>query len=175
MTLGETDAARARVTDRLASSGKRCLEIVDAPGLQYRFNPHVVWGPTFRSGTVEGSFDIRLGEGAVFYHEWRDAASPYRAGPSLRIEADGRLVAGGRTLLGVPRNEWIRIEIHARLGKDADGTWDLRVHLPGSAEMLEYEKLPGHPRFRELRWVGFVADGDAKATTWIDRFHLGRR
>ncbi|MBM4048534.1 MAG: right-handed parallel beta-helix repeat-containing protein, partial [Planctomycetes bacterium] len=110
-THGETDKARIRVTDELAAAGKRCLKFTDAPGLDQTWNPHLYYVPHFREGLVAHSFDLRMEKGAVVWIEWRDASHPYRVGPSMGIDAEGRLTASKQQLMSLPIGRWIHFEI----------------------------------------------------------------
>lgn len=148
----------------------RALEILDAPGQEARFNPHLYWSPGHEEGMSVVSFDLWLGPGSEFYHEWRDNAQPYRSGPSLRI-SDGLLVAGEETV-SVPREQWVGIEVRCALGDDSTGTWDLAVTLPG-ADAQEFAGLPlASPEFSELHWLGFVSDADAATRVLLDDIAL---
>ena len=161
-----------RVTDEAAASGRRSLKVLDAPGLEHAFNPHFFYTPHFRTGRAVLAFDLRLEPGAVLAHEWRDAASPYRTGPSLRIAAGGKLVANGRALLDVPAGEWFRVEIACTLGKEADGTYDLVITLPRkppqSFPALPY---PGN-KLQRLEWLGFVSLAQEKTVFYLDNIKL---
>ena len=68
--------------------------------------------------------------GAVFNHEWRDQANPYRTGPLIWIE-NGKLRAADQEVTEIPTGEWVRFEVRAGLGRKADGTWTLTVYPPG--------------------------------------------
>ena len=109
------------VTDKPGVAGRHALRVADAAGLQHAFNPHFYYRPRHTGGTTRCAFDIRLEPGAVVFHEWRNAASPYRVGPSLWIR-DGRLHAGGKALAELPPHQWIHVEVTAALGTDATGT-----------------------------------------------------
>jgi hypothetical protein len=55
------------------------------------------------------------------YHEWRDNASTYRAGPSLRVL--GRwfhLCSRVNTLTKLPHSQWVHFEIEYELSGAAD-------------------------------------------------------
>ena len=67
--------------------------------------------------------------GAIAWIEGRDAANPYRVGPSLG-GARGQLLAGEQALLPVPVGEWVHYELTCTLGQTA-ATYDLAVTLPG--------------------------------------------
>ncbi len=175
MVFEEKAPAQIRVTDKTAASGRHSLEVVDAAGLAANYNPHFFYTPGFTSGQLLGRFSIRLEPGTVFYHEWRDNASPYRVGPSLRVSADGSLLAAGKKLLSVPYGVWFQVEIACKLGNSADGKWDLVIRLPGRTAPLRFTGLPCNPEFRSLYWYGFVADADGPGIFYLDDIQLGPR
>ncbi|MBM3891614.1 MAG: right-handed parallel beta-helix repeat-containing protein, partial [Verrucomicrobia bacterium] len=159
------------VTEEMAASGKRSLKITDAPGLQYRFNPHFYYEPKHTNGITRLAFDLRVEPDAEFYHEWRDDAQPYRVGPTLDI-ARGKLFTRSTTLLDIPPNQWLHIEIVAGLGAQSTGTWDLTVTLPG--------KLPQHFRglknvsadWMKLNWLGICSNANKKSALYLDNIVL---
>lgn len=149
----------------------RALEMVDAPGLAARFNPHLYWSPHHSDGLTRVAFDILCEPETVFYHEWRDAAQPYRSGPSLRIEG-GLVRVAGETLMEVPTGQWIGVQVACGLGDDSTGVWSLRVRLP-SGEERAFTDLPlGSGEFRELQWLGFVSDADDETRLLLDNIEL---
>lgn len=171
-TLGEEGEARIRVSEETAATGKRSLKFVDAAGLKFRFNPHLVYSPHLRKGIATGSFALRIEPGVEFYHEWRDGKNPYTIGPSIHVTPDGELIASGQPLLVIPAGEWARIEITCGLGKQANGRYDLSVTFPGK-EPQRFEGLScGNPAFNRLDWWGFVSNADASTTFFIDNIAL---
>ncbi|NIA12581.1 MAG: right-handed parallel beta-helix repeat-containing protein [Nitrospiraceae bacterium] len=171
-TLGEEDTATIRVTNETAAQGERSLKFTDAPGLQHSFNPHLVYAPHFKKGTAVGSFALRAGPGAVFYHEWRDSNSPYRVGPSLRLDATGKLGIPGKPALTIPPDTWVQVEIECPLGKAANGTWNLTLTFPGQPPQ-RYDNLPcGDTNFRRLDWYGFVSNATEEVVFYIDNVNL---
>ncbi len=85
------------VTDEMSAQGQHSLQFTDAPGQKYSFNPHLWYSPNLVTGTACGSFDVRIEPGAIGHFEWRDYSDgSYRIGPSVRIEADGKLLSGGQ-------------------------------------------------------------------------------
>jgi hypothetical protein len=106
----------------------------------------------------------------VFQHEWRDRSQPYRVGPTLWIEK-GKLRAGGRELLALPNDQWIKLEVSAPLG-EAAGVWDLVVTLPDEAPR-RFEKIPTvHKDWQTLDWLGFVSQAETNSVVWIDDLEL---
>ena len=171
----EHTEAVIRVTDECAAAGKHSLKFTDRPGQQFRYNPHLAYRPQFKTGVMVGSFDLRLEPGAVFYHEWRDwpRGKTLRAGPSLRVEADGALVVGRQVIARLPHGKWAHIEIVCGTGEQLTGKWELKVRLPGAGEALHVPDLPCHPELKTVDWVGFVADSDQASVLYVDNVRFG--
>jgi len=87
---GEEQGASIRVTDELAAEGARCLKFTDMPGLARTWQPHMYYRPNFLRGVTHVSFDVRLGEGAILWHEWRNSGGKYD------VAACGDRVRAGR-------------------------------------------------------------------------------
>jgi hypothetical protein len=172
VTSEEQSGASIRVTDEMAATGRRSLKFTDAPGLQYVWQPHMYYQPRFRKGIAHLRFAVRLEEGAEFIHQWRDASQPYRVGPSVRIAADGTLLANGKAVTKVPTSQWIRLEFRTGLGKQATGTYDLVVGVSGEPP-TEYAAVPvGNPEWRTLRWLGFISLANDKTVMYLDDVKL---
>ncbi|HOT49488.1 MAG TPA: right-handed parallel beta-helix repeat-containing protein [Candidatus Hydrogenedentes bacterium] len=168
VSTNEEGAGTARVTDETAASGKHSLKFTDAPGLAHGFNPHVYYSPAIISGTVKGRFALRVEPGAVVFHEWRDHCNPYRVGPSLWIDGQGDLKAGGKTLATIPHGQWFFLEITCPLGKAANGMFTLTITLPGQTPQSFDGLACGHPAFRRLDWFGFVSNTNGASTFYLD-------
>ena len=168
---GDYDGASVTVSDRRAVSDGRALCFVDAPGLKHSWEPHVYGFPNLVEGRARGDFDLWLGPGAIFAHEWRTNDTPYVPGPSLRIEADGRLMVAGREVVRVPREKWFHLSITAPLGKAADGTWHLEVRLPGETAPREFD-LTCAKAFTACNWVVYISDGNEKSEIFLDNLRL---
>ncbi len=161
------------VTDETAAGGTHSLRITDAPGLQARFNPHFYFEPCHRDGISRCSFDLRAEAGVEFYHEWRDAASPYRTGPSLAVTG-GNLVVAGKILAAIPAGQWVHLEVTAGVGKHSTASWDLAVCLPGQPAR-KFSNLPCDPQWKQLEWLGFVSNADTKTVYYLDNLTLDNK
>ncbi|MBM3497302.1 MAG: right-handed parallel beta-helix repeat-containing protein [Armatimonadetes bacterium] len=160
------------VTNETAASGERCLKIQDAPGLQFSYNPHFAYKPNHTVGTTSASFDLRLGEGALLYHEWRSwDVNPYRVGPTLWIRGT-KLQLGGQDVLDLPLDEWFHVEIVAKVGADADGKWTLTVTLPGQAPKVFADLPVGSPDFKNLTWVGWSSSAEDRTVFYLDNVKI---
>ena len=161
-----------RVTDQVAAGGKRSLCIIDAPGLQSAFNPHLVYQTNFTKGTVRCSFDVRMEEGAIMFHEWRDwSKSPYIVGPSLWVQ-HGELQVAGKKLCDIPLHQWVHFNLETNLENTRSGTWNLSVTLPDQQPRRFDNLPPGSPDFQQVTWVGFVSNATTKTTYYIDNLVL---
>ena len=165
--------ATARISDEASSPfeprGKQSLKFSDMGDQSVSFNPHVHADPGFTKGTLRGRFDVRRGVGAVLYHEWRDASSPYRVGPSLSIESSGDLKVQGQTLMNVSEDKWLRLEITHTLGS---GLWDLSV-TDEAGHKREWKALKCDAQMKALRWWGLVANGTEAASFYVDNAAVG--
>jgi len=93
-------------------------------------------------------------------------------GPSVRVNEDGALVAGGRTLLTVPQSQWLHLDIDCGLGKDSTATYRLSITLPDGTEQV-FDDLPnGSPDFKRLQWLGFISLATDRAVFYIDDVQL---
>ncbi len=171
-------SATVRISDEASSpfepapgqpKGKQSLKFSDAPGQSVSFNPHVYADPGFMSGALQGRFDLRRGANSVMYHEWRDASSPYRIGPSLSIESNGDMNTQGQALMNVPADKWMRFDIAYTLGS---GQWDLSV-TDEAGHQREFKGLKCNPEMKSLRWWGFVANGTERAVAYVDNAQVG--
>ena len=159
------------VTDEAAAGGKHSLKIVDAPGLQFQYNPHFFYTPGHTGGVTRFRFKMRIEAGVVMYHEWRDSASPYRVGPSLWVR-DGKLRVGGENLLELPVGEWVGFEVVAGVGAQSTGTWDLTVTLRGREPRI-FQGLPNvSPEWKVLAWLGFSSMATDATVFYLDDFEL---
>lgn len=159
------------VTDERAATGKQSLKVVDAPGLSQAFNPHFYFTPGHTAGTTRCAFHLQLGPGAVFYHEWRDDARPYRVGPSVWIR-NGELSVRGKKLMDLPADTWVRLEISAALGDAPSRTWELSVTLPERSEQRFSGLAHGSPDWTRLSWLGFVSNATEHSVLYLDNLEL---
>ena len=154
-----------------AGGGGRCLRVLDAPGLKYAYDPHFYYEPGHVGGVTTFAFDLRLGAESRMYHEWRGPGHPYRTGPSLWIDG-GRLTVGGKLLMTLPAEQWVRLTITAGIGPASDGTWDLTVTLP-SKPPQSFRRLPVvHKAWKRLDWLGFSSMNTTKAAFHLDTLSL---
>ncbi|MBM3500564.1 MAG: right-handed parallel beta-helix repeat-containing protein [Armatimonadetes bacterium] len=164
--------ATIRVTDETAATGTRCVKVTDAPGLPQVWQPHMYYTPNFARGMMHFAVDARVEPGAILWIEWRDSANPYHVGPSVRINGDGALLAGGQTLSTVPLSEWLHLDIDCGLGKDSTGAYRLSVTLPDGTEHV-FDDLPlGSPEFKRLQWLGFISLATENAVFYLDNIEL---
>ena len=173
--FGETATSSIRVTDAIAAGGKRCLQIVDAPGLAKQHWPWFAYQPKRDTGRISVDLDLRLGAGVHFVHEWRDGNMPYNVGPTLQFRA-GELSANGRKLGPVPEETWCHVRIQCALGDQASGTYELEIRVPGEMPQV-FSDLPcrAGDSFAALHWLGFIGMGDEQGTFYLDNIVLSEQ
>ena len=159
------------VTDETAAGGNHSLKIVDAPGLQNVWNPHLAYSPNHGTGTTRCSFDLRIERGVSINHEWRDwRNSPYGVGPSLSVVGDA-LQVSGKTLLRLPLGQWVHFDIVANLGPKNIGAWTLTVTVPGEPPKA-FTGLKNGGVFERLTWLGFTSNATDTATFCLDNIAI---
>lgn len=161
------------VTDETAASGKRSLKIVDAPGLQRSYNPHLVFGAlSYESGRVTNRFSLKVEADSFLQFEWRDySAGGYQVGPRFAIRK-GRLEVDAKHAIDLPLDQWVRFEVQAVLGPKGNAQWTLRVERPGQ-EPKTFADLPyGAASFKKLMWIGFTSAAAKKTVFYLDDFDL---
>ncbi|MBN2139075.1 MAG: right-handed parallel beta-helix repeat-containing protein [Sedimentisphaerales bacterium] len=160
------------VTDETAARGKNSLKIVDAPGLQHAYNPHLVYAPNHSSGTTRCSFDMRVEDGVQISFEWRDwQSSPYHVGPSFTVNG-GNLDVPGKPAVPLPLGKWIGFEIAANLGKDNAGRWNMSLKLPGG-QIKQFTGLSNRSKaFEKLTWLGFTSNATSKTVFFLDNLQI---
>jgi hypothetical protein len=161
------------VTDALAGTGKKSLKITDAPGLAAQFNPHFFYQPGHRAGVTSFSFDVRLKEDAVVFHEWRQTAADgkYHVGPSFTIKA-GKLTAPGTEPIDIPLDKWVRFEIRCGMGQDSTNSWTMTITPEGGKAIVKPKLRIKSPEFKRLDWLGFCSTADAKVAWYLDNLDL---
>lgn len=169
--IGRTSTNLVCVTDRLAATGKKCLEVTDT---------HADWTPHFyrnvkrTSGRAKVSFALMVEKGAKPCVEMRSyrywVAAP---GPIFSIDGNGGVHVGGRVLTTVPHDKWVRFEIDFELGSARKSNkWNLRVKVDGEADEKFFAGLSLHPRFRELNWIGFISNSQNGERYYLDDFSV---
>jgi len=160
------------VTDEVAASGKHSLKIMDAPGLAHLFNPHLVYRPDYADGVAAVSFDMRLGAGVEMYCEGRDwRGQQYRVGPSFWVKG-GNLVIWDKPMMTLPTDQWIHFEMRFGVGPKLDGTWLLKVTVPGQGESVFEGLRLGDPEFRVLTWLGWSSMANETTVFYLDNVRL---
>ncbi|MFW6163350.1 MAG: chitobiase/beta-hexosaminidase C-terminal domain-containing protein, partial [Planctomycetota bacterium] len=163
----------ARVSDEQAAGGAHSLKFTDGPGQQHAFSPHVYYRCRFVEGRLVGRFDVRMGRDAQLRYQWRRyEGSRYRIGPSVLIEPDGKVSSQGKTLLTIPVEQWVRLEVSCVLGAEGKPAFDLSVWLPGAPEPQVFPALPHAADFERLDWVGLVANGQREAAFYVDNVEI---
>ncbi len=172
---GEERGASIRVTEERAATGRRSLKVTDTATLTPSWQPHFYYQPRWQTGAVRQSFDLWLGPRAQLLVEWRDLATfPQSTGPSVRFNDRGEVLAGGRVVATVPREQWIAVEIQTALTDPPARTFTLTLGLAdGGRRVFPNLPLPGS-HFQELHWLGFVSIASEDSALYLDNLRLRR-
>lgn len=162
------DASKVEVTNETAAAGKHSLKFIDS-GQGEPWMPHLFLNLNYPSGEVRSSFWLRVEKGAQPSFEWRDINPWYTSGPGFRVDAEGRLLAGSRSV-ALPAGAWVKVEIAAVIGGRRE--WSLALSGGGLSEKWT---LPMPEGFKTLGWVGFTSDGGGPSVFYVDEVYIGPR
>ncbi|NLE56039.1 MAG: right-handed parallel beta-helix repeat-containing protein [Lentisphaerae bacterium] len=159
-----------------APGGKRALKFVDADGLKFEWEPHLVYNFHWRKGVLTGAFAVFLKDDqAICWHEWRDSSAPYKVGPSIRFYGDGRLTVLDQELARFPKQTWLQVKIVCSVNPDAPATYDLEV-TPAGGETKVFKGLEyGSKDWKELTWVGFVSEAKVRTEFFLGNVDFTRK
>lgn len=155
------------VSDAYAKSGKHSLAFHDEKGKQSWLPMRHQWfkgDKEIKVGTLTLAFDIMLdGENSGnFYVDLRDyEQTKYTSGASVRILADGKVTINNHAALQMTPGQWCHFQIKLDMGK---GT-GICTQTTGQAT----QKFVLHVSdFKKLNWMGFVANDNKHAVTYVD-------
>lgn len=165
---GAVDGASVLVVSNSPANGTRCLAVTDALGLAQSFYPFFYYSPPALSGSLNYSFNIRLAADTRMYHEWRDDNSgTYLVGPGVRFE-DLQMKVGS-SVVAVPSNEWLHVEIYVNTTNFASKGWRLGLTKPSQATQWWTNYPSGNnTNWNQLSWLGWVSS----ATNVTSTFYL---
>lgn len=165
------------VSTEEAFKGEHSLKFQDDASFDKEWKPHMSFENNFDPGILQASMDVFLEEGAIFWHEWREpGGSPYKVGPSLRFEANGDVVVGGKKIASVPRKKWIHIEITFENGSTT-GSWDLALTVDGGTRNLFEGLRCGASNFESVETLIWSSMATIKTAFYLDnvRFKLDKK
>jgi len=168
-TRGTTDGAAIVVTDETAVSGTHSLKFVDVGPPTNAWEPEMWYTPNFSAGVAVCRFDLRLEEGAVFWHIWR---APGAEGPHVIFNDADEVVVDNAPIARVPRGQWFNVEVECPLGDDADGTFTLEIGVPGK-ERQRFERLPCKTStFRAVESCYFLSFAERETVFYLDNVRI---
>lgn len=149
-------ANSVQVEVQAGAPGGKCLAFNDSPSLANRWEPAAFATLNHGEGQTIVDFELKIDASTAMLVEWRDNASPYLTGPSVRITAAGAEV-GGKVVAPVAVGRWTRFSMSAPLGI-ANPQWQLGVS-PADGRKLSFDTLPvKSPGWRRLNTLVFSSD-----------------
>jgi hypothetical protein len=156
------DLNAMRVVSDSSAPGGRCLQFNDSASMPANYFPFVFAALNHAAGTTTLEFALKIDGKSKFFHEWRDNASPYLVGPSLRVSSQGVLVRGN-IVAPAAAGEWLRFKIITPVG-GTGSTWTLEVRRPNGAVTTIKDLEFGSADWKSLNWLGFVSDARTNST-----------
>jgi len=164
---GETNIL---VTDETAATGRKALKFVDAADSSFWPFLHRSVGP-FTQGSYRLAFDLRVDPRAVCLVELRYEGKG--AGPSVRFDGDGNVLAGDRKLAKVEPGKWFHVEIAFSLGVEKPA-YQLTIQQPGQPQQTFKDLQYATEWFFLCNSVYFVGSGNAPGNFCLDNVVLER-
>jgi len=173
----EEKGARIVVTDHVAASGKHCLELTDAAGLEHSWQPifekHLSDAEKREAGMMILSFDVMVSRdspGSLSVLLRDVSMQPWQSPATISIQPDGFIQVNGRKVKA-PIGAWHHVSVSFELG--GAGSRKSRATIRTAAGATESFEVPFEGTdFYTLTWLGFSAGGDAAATTYVDNVIL---
>lgn len=159
------DATAISVSGGVATPSGKCLKFVDSPTNPNRYDPHAWSTLNHTVGTSTVEFSILIDANTNFLHEWRDDATTFLIGPSLRITTKG-IEVGGKIIAPTTVGSWMTFKVTAGLGTSA-GTWSLAVTNAAGATTNYSNLALKSTGWNRLNWLGFVSDSAITSNTCI--------
>ncbi|MBK6854878.1 MAG: right-handed parallel beta-helix repeat-containing protein [Burkholderiales bacterium] len=143
-----------RVEADADAPGGKCLALNDSDSFEKRYEPFAFATLTYGEGTTVAEFSVKASATAVLVHEWRDSRKPYQTGPSLRIAANG-VTVNGQVIAPFKADTWATYRITA-----SPANWTLEILDSAGKPAVHKAGLAFKDAgWRQLRWLGFIADG----------------
>lgn len=170
---GKQDAVT--ISDETAATGEQSLAFRDAPGLRYGFAPHLYCNPSYAEGEVRVSWDMLNSREApanfnVEVRQWDE--SPYFVGPSVSVQPDGQVTAGGQKLGMMPLGQWVHVDIRLELGPGKPKTYRVTLNAPDRAP-VNAEIPYRSEKFERITWLGISSNSTMETVFYIDNLKLG--
>jgi hypothetical protein len=173
--LMEGKSGGIRVTDRVAANGRKCLAFTDGRADQAWLPHWAMWLRQQDQGTVKISCDFLNDEQhpARFRIEFRDwSSSPWHGGPTVTVEADGRVKAGGRQLAMAAPGRWSRLEIRFTYGTGAAKTYTITLDSGDEKAKTLSDVLFASEQFTTCTWFGISSLDNDKAIYYLDNIKM---
>lgn len=154
-------AATLQVEAQAGAPHGKCLAFNDSPALANRWEPAAFATLNHTQGNTVVEFELKIDAATAMLVEWRDNASPYVAGPSVRITSAGAEVAG-KVIAPVPVGGWTRFRMQAPLGADKPN-WTLEVHPPEGKTTTQNNLAVKSGAWRRLNTLVFSSDATVES------------
>jgi len=176
-STNEEKGARIVVTDKTAASGRHCLELTDAAGLEHNWQPilekRLSEAEQREAGTMTLSFDVMVngdepGNLTVLLRDM--TAHPWQCPTTITVSPDGQIKIGNKQV-AAPIGHWHHVSVSFELG--GEGSGKTRATIKTAAGTAESFRVPFEgPDFYMLSWLGFSAMADSRGVVYVDNVVL---
>ncbi len=164
---------RVAASDHDPAGGARCLRLTEEKAGLPAWAPALVYRPWHLRGTTRLSFMARVereGELAVSLEDHSGKGSMLQ-GPRIGIRRN-QITMLHQPPVPIPEASWVQVELTARLGAAADGTFDV-VFTLADGRRHELRRIKHRsPAWRRLDWLAFASAGDGQSTSYLDTIRL---
>jgi hypothetical protein len=158
------------VTDQAVAGGRRALKLIDVAGSQFWPFLHAPIGP-LHHGAARLAFDLRTEPGVECLIEARHEGKG--AGPSVRVDGTGNVLAGGKRLTQAPPGAWHHFELEFSVDGDRPG-YRFTLLTPGRPRQT-FDALPlASEWFFLCNSVYFVGSGERPGAFYLDNVVVER-
>lgn len=167
--------ASLTISDEVAVSGRQSLKFQDAAGQKNAWTPHIYYDVEYETGPVLLSWDMFNSSDAPadFYVEVREyEGSPYIVGPTVTVDAEGKVTGSGVPVGTIPLGEWAHVDIVFSVGEGVPKVYTMTLSGPGRTPVTL--ELPfASPRFTKVTWLGISSTSTKATTFYVDNLRMG--
>jgi hypothetical protein len=164
--LPKGDTVAIRVETQADSPNGKCLAFNDGATFANRWEPYAYAQLNYTSGTTTVDFEIKLDASSVMLTEWRDNATTYLTGPSMRITSAG-VAVNGVVVAPITVGAWTKFHITSVTGTPGS-KWSLDVTRSSDGQKTSVSNLaPKDAGWKQLNWLGFISDTAATSRPCI--------
>ena len=157
-----------RATDKVVHSGKYALELHDAPGMRFGYEPHIFRRVSRLEGKSQISFAIKTyGKDSIGFllRDYNPVSGKVlEDGPSIRFEGGMAKFAG--EVCPLSKDGWTTVVMEIDIDRR---DWSVSL-APDGEPRRGFGPFEMPKDFRRLDWIGFTTDSENDSSWYLDDF-----